>query len=105
MNYSNWMADSPRGVSASDEFTITDTLVGGTTISAISSKVYLNGTDVTSTNMPSGSGSYSGNAYTTPVIKALKGNNVYIVATVVTIDGIKITRKCELRVQKDGDLQ
>lgn len=105
MNYQTWTPESPRMHAASDEFTITDTLVGGTTITAISSKIYLNGTDVTATNMPAGSGSYSGNSYVTPVIKLLKGGNVYVVATVVTIDGIKVTRKVELRVQKDGDLQ
>ena len=99
-----WMPISPLACCAGDNFPITDTLTGGTTISALSVKIYLGSTDKTSTNMSTGSQSYSGNVYTTKNISALLGGNVYVLAATVTIDGVTTTRKCEIRVQKDSEV-
>jgi len=104
-DFNVWLTQSPLAKCEGDEFTITDTLVGGTTISAIASKIYLGSTDKTTENMPTGSGSYSGNVYTTPTIKLLKGGNDYVIATLVTIDGVKTTRKCVINAQKNSQLQ
>ena len=98
-----WISASPISCCASDSFTVSDTLAGGTTISAVSTKIYLGTVDKSSTNL-SGSASNSGNTYITKTISGLLGGNTYILASAVTIDGITTTRKCEIRVQKDSDL-
>ena len=99
-----WIPISPLACCASDAFPITDTLSAGTTISALSVKLYLGSTDKTSESMPTGTQSYSGNVYTTKILSALKGGNTYVLAATVTIDGVSTTRKCEIRVAKDSDL-
>jgi hypothetical protein len=101
-----WLVNSPMTKCASDEFTITDTLVGGRAITAATSAIYLGSTDKTSDCM-TGSATFTSNSnvYITPTIKSMKGGNTYVVATVVTIDGVKTTRKFEIRVQKSSDLQ
>lgn len=99
-----WMPISPLSVSENDQFQITDTIAAGTTISALTVKVYLGNTDKTSTIMPGSEQSYSGNRFSTNKIQSLSGSNTYIVAARVTIDGQVITRKCEIRVQKESDL-
>ena len=98
-----WMPISPLYCCASDNFPITDTLTGGTTITAMTAKTYLGSTDTTATNMSTGSQSFAGNVYTTKNISALKGGNTYVLAVAVTVDGIVTTRKCEIRVQKDAE--
>ena len=100
-----WMPISPLAVSENDQFQLTDTIVAGTTISALTIKVYLGNTDKTATIMPGSEQSYSGNRYTTKKIQSLVGGNTYVVASRVTIDGQVITRKCEIRVQKESDLE
>jgi hypothetical protein len=103
-NFPVWMEISPIAACASDAFPITDTLNAGTTITAMSVKIYLGSTDVTAVNMTTGSESYSGNVYTTKIINVLRGGNSYILAAKITIDGVVTTRKCEIRVQKDSDI-
>ena len=99
-----WMPNSPLNCCAGDTFPVTDTIPGGTTISAVTTKIYLGTVDKTATNMPSGSATNSGNVYTTKPITLLLGGNTYILTSNVTVDGIVTTRKCEIRVQKDSDL-
>lgn len=99
-----WMPISPLSVVANDQFQITDTIAGGTTISALDVHIYLGNTDKTSTLMPGSEQSYSGNRYSTDKIQSLVGGNIYVLAARVTIDGEVKTRKCEIRVQKESDL-
>lgn len=99
-----WMPISPLKVSENDQFQITDTIIGGTTITAITVKAYLGNTDKTSSIMPGSEQSYTGNRYSTNKIQSLVGGNTYIVAARVTVDGEVKTRKCEIRVQKESDL-
>lgn len=95
---------SPVQCCASDIFAITDTLSAGSTISAMSVKIYLGSTDKTSTLMTTGSESFAANVYTTKNISGLSGGNTYMLAAAITIDGIKTTRKCEIRCQKDSEV-
>jgi hypothetical protein len=100
-----WMPFSPLKVSENDQFVISDTIVGGTTISALDVKIYLGNTDKTSTILSTGTQAFSGNLYSTKTLSTLKGGNQYVLAARVTVDGQVITRKCEVRVQKESDLQ
>lgn len=98
------MPISPVQCCASDVFPITDTLSAGSTISAMSVKIYLGSTDKTSTLMTTGSESFSANVYTTKNISGLSGGNTYMLAAKITIDGVVTTRKCEIRCQKDSEV-
>lgn len=105
MNKPNvWMPFSPLKAVETDSFTITDTITGGTTISALDVRMYLGNTDKTYTTMLGSSQTYAGNSYTTNVIKNLKGGNIYVMSARVTIDGEVVTRKCEIRVQKESEI-
>jgi hypothetical protein len=100
----NWMSFSPLKVSENDQFAVSDSINGGTTISALDVKIYLGNTDKTSLLMTTGTQSYTGNSYVTKILSALKGGNIYVLAARVTVDGDVITRKCEIRVQKESEL-
>jgi hypothetical protein len=97
------MPISPVAACASDIFSITDTLSAGSTITAMSVKIYLGSTDKTTALMTTGSESYSANVYTTKYISGMQGGNEYVLAAAITIDGVKTTRKCKIRVQKDSE--
>ena len=60
---------------------------GVTAVTSPSALVYKNETDVTSTVMPSGSASASGNVATLKPITALIGGETYVVAVTATCDG------------------
>jgi hypothetical protein len=94
--------ESPIDVSASAEPVYAFEFVGATTVTTPTAKIYINGgdSDMTATNMPTGSASASGNVVVTPIIKNLKGGNFYVVEVTATVDGVKEARKLELRVQK-----
>lgn len=98
--------ESPIDICASEEPVYAFTFVGAVVLSSPAAEIYINGNDtaVTSLNMPVGTASAAGNVVVTPVIKNLKGGNTYIVTVSATVDGIKTTRKLELRVQKDSSL-
>lgn len=98
-----WMPFSPLKVVSSDQFSISDSIIGGTTISALTVKVYLGNTDKTADVMGTGQ-TYAGNAYTTNKLQTLVGGNTYVLSAKVTIDGEIKTRKCEIRVQKESEL-
>lgn len=99
-----WMPISPMKVVETDQFTVSDSIVGGTTISALEARLYLGNTDKTYTTMTGSSQSFTGNRYVTNMIQNLKGGNTYILSCRVTVDGEVKTRKLEIRVQKEGDL-
>ena len=103
MSNATWVKESPVTVSASDEPVFAITYTGATTITSPTAAIYLSGNDspCTSTNM-SGASVATGNVVSTPVIKNLKGGNTYIVVITATVDGVKMARKIELRVQKDS---
>jgi hypothetical protein len=98
-----WMPISPLACCESDSFPITDQLEAGATITALTVKIYLGSTDKSS-EILSGSQTFSGNVYSTKILSGMKGGNTYVLAAAVTIDGVTTTRKCEIRVQKDKDL-
>lgn len=101
-----WVNESPITVVEGAEPVYTITVDGVTSIAASpTAKIYKAGTDVTSTNMPTGSASASGNIITLPTIKNLVGGNVYVVVATFTGDGVKDIRKIMLIVQKPGDEQ
>jgi hypothetical protein len=101
-NVAIWMSFSPLLVVETDQFSVTDTIIGGTTISAVTTKLYLGNTDK-SALLTTGA-SYSGNSYTTAKIVGVVGGNIYVLSSRVTIDGEVKTRKCEIRVQKESEL-
>lgn len=100
-----WVNESPITCVEGDEPAFTITLSGVTTASNPSTKIYKNGQDTTSTNIPTGSASASGNVITLPVIKNLIGGSIYVVSTKVTLDGVVGTKKIMLIVQKPGEEQ
>jgi len=98
INPSIWMPN--KYVSENDEFTVSDTIIGGVEITNLDCHLYLGSTEdlfrMDSTQ------TYSSNKYTTGKISGLKGNNVYVLSCRVTIDGQIKTRKCEIHVQKES---
>jgi len=72
------------------------------TPSSPSAKVYKKKTDVTTTNMPSGSASVTGWVVTLPQLTALAGTNRYVVNVQATVGGDVKLRKIEVLVQRAG---
>lgn len=99
------MNQSPKKVVETDEFYLSDTIIGGSTITALDVHIYLGTTDVTYNCMTGNTQEYIRNSYITNTIKNLKGGNVYILVARVTVDGEVVTRKCKIIVQKESDLQ
>lgn len=89
-------------VSASDRPAYAIQIKGATTITAATTSIYKNGSDVTSTNM-TGTSSISGTIINLPTCISLVGGNTYIIACVFTADGVQAVRKIKVVVQKDGD--
>lgn len=97
-----WM--TKREVVETDEFYVTDTILGGNEITDVESRIYLGTSDKTYTNMLGTGQTYADTTYTTNKIKGLKGGNIYVLISRVTIDGKVKTRKCEIHVQKESSL-
>ena len=95
-----WMPISPLSCCAGDTFPITDTIPGGTTITAVTTKIYLGTVDKSATNMPSGSASNSGNVYTTKPITLLLGGNTYVLTSNVTVDGTGTNKRANYTFAK-----
>ena len=68
--------------------------------SSVSAKVYKEGSDITSTVMPSGSTAVSGKTATLKplVVSSGDGEMMYIVAVTATVDGDVLVRKIRLYV-------
>lgn len=81
------------------------TWLGASTLASPSAKVYMNGTDVTSTVMPSGSHSVSGNVQTLKPIafQSGHGGNVYVVEPSCTVDGNNEVARFKIRVLRAGE--
>jgi len=75
-----------QGTWESIAYTFDFTDCGVTTITAQSAAVYLDGVDVTSTVMPSGSASVAGLVVTTPKLTGLTAGNIYTMYARVTHD-------------------
>lgn len=88
-----------------DEFSVSDTILGGDTISALECRLYLGTSDKTYTCMTGNTQTFADTSYTTNKIKNLKGGNIYVLACRVTIDGKVKTRKREIHVQKESYLR
>ena len=84
-----WVVEDVEPVVAGSTITYSITWQGASTLASPSSKVYMNGTDITSTAQPSGSASSSGNIQTLKPIafQATHGDNYYVVAATCTVDG------------------
>ena len=84
-----WVVEEVEPVVAGSTITYSITWQGASALSTSSSKVYMNGTDVTSTVQPSGSDATSGNIQTLKPIafQATHGDNYYVVVATCTVDG------------------
>jgi len=83
-----WLVESPvyQGTEATVPYSIA--FEGVTTIASPSITVYKGGADVTSTVMPSGSHSTSGNVLTMKPLTALVNGSEYVISIVATADGV-----------------
>ena len=94
-----WADESPRPVVEGATINISATYWGTpTTVSAV---VYRNTTDVSSTCMPSGSVSITGNTATLKPLTAMTGGNRYVVAVTGTVGGEVHVKKMMLICSKD----
>lgn len=84
-----------------ESITFSITYSGATAVSSVSAKVYRRTTDVTSSVMPSGSTSASGNVATLKPVTAMVGGNDYVVAVTATVDGNTRIKKFTIKCQKD----
>lgn len=97
-----FVLNSPKTLVEGEGITYSITYLNATTCSSPSAIVYRNGNnDVTSTVMPSGSHSATGNVVTLKPITGLVGNATYIIAVTATVDGNTRVKKIKLIVQKD----
>lgn len=99
-----WVDQSPIAISESAQPVFQLVMEDVSNITSPSAKIYLNGTEKTSTCM-SGSASASLNTITFPTIQTLKGGNNYVVAVTAIFDGVTDVRKLLLIVQKDSETQ
>ena len=95
--------ESPIRVVEGATVTFTCTYWGAVT--SPSAKVYRNGTEVTSTVMPSGSTSVSGSVATLKPLTALVGGARYVVAVTGTVGGDIFVKKVEVICGRDEDEQ
>lgn len=95
-----WVAQSPIEVVEDEEFTWAIKCIGAENITSPTVKVYRNGEDITSTVIPTGSASASGNVITLPEIQivATDGGVSYVVVVWATIDGSYRAVKMQLDV-------
>ena len=95
-----FVVESPLTVVAGETLTLSLTWLGATSVSAPGATVYHNGTDETSTIMPSGSHSASGNVQTLKPITAMTGGETYVIAASATVDGNTEIRKVLVKAVK-----
>lgn len=97
---SAFLVESPiyQGAGATVPYTVT--FPWATTAASPVATVYMNEADVTSTVMPSGSATASGNTITLKPLTALTGGETYIVAIAATIDGVADQWFLEVRAIK-----
>jgi len=93
-----------KNIVETDSFTITDTIIGGSLITNVSSYIYHGSVDEGYLYL-SGSVAINKNTYITPTISGLVGGNTYLYVARVTVDGEIISRKFKIVVQKESDLQ
>jgi hypothetical protein len=79
--------------------------VDGSTLSSPTAKVYMNNTEITSTAMPSGSHSVSGNVQTLKplVFTAGHGGNYYVVDFQCVVDGNTEIGRFKIKVLRAGE--
>jgi len=97
-----WALESPVPFVAGDTVTYTVTFLGAASVSSPVGTVYQGSKDVSSTAMPSGSASASGNVVTLKPITALAGPKKYVV-DVATAE--YPTKKFQINVQKTSARQ
>lgn len=102
-----WVIESPVDMISGETITFSVTFQGATSVTSPSATVYLNGTDYTSTAMPSGSHTASGNVATLKplVAGANDGGEKYVVAVSATVDGNTELRKLMVNILKASDEQ
>ena len=100
MSHEIFAVESPVSVISGETLTLSLTWLGATSVSAPGATVYHNGTDETSTIMPSGSHSASGNVQTLKPITAMVGGEDYVIAASATVDGNTEIRKVLIKCVK-----
>lgn len=95
-----WAIESPWGSAAGESLTFTLTYLGASSVSSVTATVYQNKTDVTSTVMPAGSTSASGNVATLKPLTAMTGGKKYVVSVSATVDGNTVVKKFQVNCQK-----
>ena len=100
-----WVVEEVEPAVEGATITYSITWLGASSISSPSSKVYMNGTDITSTVQPSGSASVSGNVQTLKPIafQAGHGGNHYVVTCTCTVDGNTDIAKFKVKVLRPSD--
>ena len=100
-----WVKESPITAVEGEIITYSLTWLGASNLSTPTALVYFKGSDVTSTAMPSGSHSKSGNVQTLKPITFASAwvNNFIVVAIQCVVDGNTEIRKLKIRVQKASD--
>ena len=95
-----WLVESPLVSVAGETTTYSVTYLGSSSVSSVTGTVYQNKSDVTSTIMPSGSTSASGNVATLKPITAMTGGKKYVITVTATVDGNVVVKKFMIRCQK-----
>ena len=97
--------ESPLTAIAGETLTYSLTWLGASSLSSPSAKVYFKGSDVTTTAMPSGSDSSSGDVQTLKPLafSASWVNNYIVVAIQCSVDSNTEIRKLKIHVQKPSD--
>lgn len=100
-----WLKQSPIDQLEGANVAIPYTIVfdGVTTVTVNQITVYKDGTDVTSTVMPSGSHTVAGNRMTMKPLTQLTYPGEYIVVMEVDVDGTDDAWKLKVRAQKKSD--
>lgn len=99
---SEWVDESPLAIIAGESVTLQLTWLGASSVSSTSEIVYRasTGADVSSTHMPAGASSASGNVQTAKPLTALVGGVPLVVVFQATVDGNTERRKCLVRAKR-----
>ena len=95
-----WVDESPIEVVSGTSYTLSLTWLGASSVTVTSVTIYRAGTDVSSTNMPAGSHSASGNVATFKPLTALVANTVLILSIVCAVDSNTEVRKLRVMVKQ-----
>ena len=100
-----WVVEEVEPVVAGSTITYSISWQGASTLASPGATVYMNGTDITSTVMPSGSHSSSGNVQTLKPLafQATHGDNYYVVAASCTVDGNSEIVKFKVKVVRPSE--